>query len=190
MKTHIIENGVITNTIMATVQEAALAYPNATFLNADKGGALGDEVKNGAVVIPEVSLEQLKEIALSEIEAIKISRAFSGVPFLIDGTSYLFGKHQTDITKIHGVASDIRIGAIEYSVYTGGYWKAKDGTRVVMTEPQFLEMSNTITIFLLKNEQAAHDAKDAIDGVTETDAKDKLSIIVENYRSMKLRLTQ
>lgn len=37
-KTHIIENGVVTNTIMSTVAEAQAAYPDATCVDATTGG--------------------------------------------------------------------------------------------------------------------------------------------------------
>lgn len=38
MKTHIIENGVVTNTIVATVEEAQAAFPSATCIEATEGG--------------------------------------------------------------------------------------------------------------------------------------------------------
>ena len=41
MKTHIIENGVVVNTIMASVQEATEAYPAAEVVEASSG-AIGD----------------------------------------------------------------------------------------------------------------------------------------------------
>ena len=52
MKTHIIENGVIVNTIMATVEQALYAYPDAICIDATLGGAIGDgyDEASGTVV--------------------------------------------------------------------------------------------------------------------------------------------
>lgn len=42
MKTHIIENGTVVNTILASVEEAQAAFPNALCVDADFGGTIGD----------------------------------------------------------------------------------------------------------------------------------------------------
>lgn len=41
MRTHIIENGVVINTIMATVAEAEAAFPEAVCIDAARGGGIG-----------------------------------------------------------------------------------------------------------------------------------------------------
>ena len=38
---HIIENGIVINTILATADEAKLVYPHAVIVDAAKGGAIG-----------------------------------------------------------------------------------------------------------------------------------------------------
>lgn len=50
MKTHITIDGVIVSTIVASQQEAKLAYPNAVCIDASIGGSIGDSIVDGAVV--------------------------------------------------------------------------------------------------------------------------------------------
>lgn len=50
MQTHIIENGIIINTIMATVDETAEAYPDYEIVDAARGGSIGDQIVDGIVI--------------------------------------------------------------------------------------------------------------------------------------------
>ena len=57
MKTHIIENNVVINTIMATVEEAQHAYPNHVCIDAgDKEGGIGWTWNGSSLVAPVVVL--------------------------------------------------------------------------------------------------------------------------------------
>ena len=55
MQTHIIENGVVVNTILATVEETQAAYPNATCVDGSTGGIgwLWDGTVLSAPPVPE-----------------------------------------------------------------------------------------------------------------------------------------
>lgn len=71
MKTHIIENGVVVNTIAATVEEAKYAYPEAVCIPADKGG-IGWAYANGQLVAPrkDFDLDVVNAPILAELKAI------------------------------------------------------------------------------------------------------------------------
>ena len=61
-KTHLIENGVIVNTIIATVSEAEAAFPNLTAVDAElHPGAIGDGWNGSAVVKPQAPLPTLAD---------------------------------------------------------------------------------------------------------------------------------
>jgi hypothetical protein len=132
--------------------------------------------------IVDIPLITLQEKAKQTIGEIKLRRAFDGVEFSVNGNSHIFGKDYSDINKIHGVALDIKAGLLSYSD-VGGYWKSKTGERVAMSESDFLLMSNAITVFLLKNEQAAHDAKDDID---EAVSADLINVIIKDYETLTI----
>jgi len=53
MQTHIIQNGVVTNTILASVQEAEAAFPDSVCIDASLGGSIGDRYVDGQFVRPE-----------------------------------------------------------------------------------------------------------------------------------------
>lgn len=72
MKTHIIENGLVTNTISASVEEAQAAFPNAICIDADHGH-IGWSYINGHLTPPkseQVSNEQFNASILSALEVI------------------------------------------------------------------------------------------------------------------------
>ena len=64
-KTHIIDNGVVVNTILATVSEAQAAYPQAVCVDGSTGGIgwLWDGETLSAPPVPEKTPEQLREEA-------------------------------------------------------------------------------------------------------------------------------
>lgn len=68
MGIHIIENNIIINTILATFEEASKAFPNAELLNADIGGAIGDQVIDGEIVVDPISFEKQIELAVQAKE--------------------------------------------------------------------------------------------------------------------------
>ncbi len=57
MQTHIIENGVVVNTIVANVDEARAAYPDAVCFDGSVG-AIGWALVDGALVAPVVVVDQ------------------------------------------------------------------------------------------------------------------------------------
>lgn len=81
MQTHIIKNGVVVNTIVATVAEAQAAYPDATCIDATVGGIgwTWDGSTFTAPPIPEQTPEQLREVAKAAravaVENIKVTTA-------------------------------------------------------------------------------------------------------------------
>lgn len=91
-KTHIIENGVVVNTIVATVAEAQAAYPDATCIDATVGsiGWLWNGTTLSAPPVPEKTPEKLREAAkaarAAAVEAITVTTA-AGNTFDGDETS-------------------------------------------------------------------------------------------------------
>lgn len=92
MQTHIIENDIVTNTILATVAEAQQAYPNATCIDGTTGGIgwLWDGSTLTAPPVPEVTPEQLREQVKAKrakaVDAIKVTTT-AGNTFDGDETS-------------------------------------------------------------------------------------------------------
>lgn len=80
-KTHIIENGVVVNTILATVAEAQAAYPQAVCVDGATGsiGWLWDGATLSAPPVPPKTPEQLREEAkalrATAVENIKVTTA-------------------------------------------------------------------------------------------------------------------
>lgn len=75
MRTHIIENGQIVSTILATVEEARAAFPDAICCDAALGGYIGDAYDEITATIipalrPELSVEQHNTQILDALEII------------------------------------------------------------------------------------------------------------------------
>lgn len=51
--THIIKNGTVVNTILATVEEAGNTFQDAILVDASLGGRIGDRYENGQFIKPE-----------------------------------------------------------------------------------------------------------------------------------------
>ena len=91
-QTHIIENGVVVNTILATVSEAQAAYPQAVCVDGATGsiGWLWSGATLSAPPVPPKTPEQLREAAkaarVAAVEAITVTTA-AGHTFDGDETS-------------------------------------------------------------------------------------------------------
>jgi hypothetical protein len=81
MKTHIIENGIIVNTVLSAVEEVLEAFPDYIVADADlTGGVIGDYYENGVVtkkiiespVITVISMRQarLQLLAMDLLDAV------------------------------------------------------------------------------------------------------------------------
>lgn len=74
MKTHIIENGVIVNTIQASLREAEETFPEAICRDASLGGNVGDGYDPSTdtilVLQPQLSPEQLRRQLLEKLQEI------------------------------------------------------------------------------------------------------------------------
>lgn len=75
MRTHIIENGCVISTIMATLDEASEAFPDAIVRDAAQGGSIGDSYDEATDTIisapqPEPTPGQRNAPILAALEAI------------------------------------------------------------------------------------------------------------------------
>jgi len=86
--THIIQNGVVVNTIVATLQEAQAAFPEATCIDGSVGaiGWLWDGEALTAPPAPPVTRDDLKAARDAAVAAIKVTTA-AGNTFDGDETS-------------------------------------------------------------------------------------------------------
>lgn len=125
MQTHIIENGVVVNTILATVAEAQAAYPDATCIDGATGGIgwLWDGTTLTAPPPAPVSIEALKAAKNTEINAARLAAnqgtfAHAGKLIACDPLS------RSDIDGINGFV------ALTGSLPPGwpGGWKAADNS--------------------------------------------------------------
>jgi hypothetical protein len=91
MRTHIISNGIVINTILATVHEAQSAFPSFTCVDASLGGKIGDlyDVATGTfsdpppepVQVPEVvTMRQARLALLSAGKLASVDTAINGLP--------------------------------------------------------------------------------------------------------------
>jgi hypothetical protein len=71
MRTHIIENGVVTNTIAATVEDAQTAFPSAICIEATYGG-IGWAYANGELVTPAPVSRGIDEINAPILAALAV----------------------------------------------------------------------------------------------------------------------
>lgn len=65
MKVDIIENNVIVNTIMASLDDAQLAYPNLLCVAAT-GGSIGDSVINGVLISQAIEKPKITVISMRQ----------------------------------------------------------------------------------------------------------------------------
>ena len=84
MRTHIIENGKVVNTILATLEEAQTAYPDRTCVDAESGGGIGDNW-DGAVFTTPSKYKTVKEAVVDKhtaINAIRDEKLAAGFPYV------------------------------------------------------------------------------------------------------------
>lgn len=125
MAVHIIENGIVTNTIVATVDEALAAFPMLTCIDATIGGSIGESWDGVKFTPPPIDLTALKAAKNSEINAARLAANFSTFPHA--GKAIACDQlSRSDIDGTNGFVS--LYGALPPG-WPGG-WKAVDNTYV------------------------------------------------------------
>lgn len=129
MKTHIIIDGVVANTIMATVAEAQAAYPAATCIDGDVGG-IGWTWDGETLSPPHVDVD------INALAAEKLARINDGKNTALDGGFVHDG-------TLYDSDAKARLAYLELSLKLGQDptystpWKASAGQWVMMTAALF-----------------------------------------------------
>lgn len=132
-------------------------------------------------------LESAKDRAYAEVNRIRDERMIEGIPFTTATSStageHLFGDGLEDLQNIKASADSIRASALTMTQATGGYWKSKEGVKVVMTEAEFLAMSKTVSVYIAVLAREAHQLKDSISNLAEGDTPADVTALVEGYKT-------
>ena len=130
MRTHIIEAGIVVNTIMATVDEATAAFPDAICIDGSVGGIgwTWDGVRLSLPAQPAPDLDALRAAKNDEINAERERRTF--------GTFEHAGKTVSCDTlsrsDIDGINGYVAING-EFPAIWPGVWKCADNTYLTIT---------------------------------------------------------
>ena len=129
MRTHIIIDGVVTNTIMATVSEAQAAYPSATCIDGDVG-AIGWTWDGEALTHPHV------EVDIHELAQAKLTAINDGKNTALDGGFVHDGKLFDSDSKARLAYLELSLKLGQDATYSTP-WKASTGVWVTMDASLF-----------------------------------------------------
>ena len=128
MRTHIIESGIVINTIMATVAEAQTAFPDAVCVDAVIGGGIGWTWDGKALIPPAVDLESLRTAKNSEINAERERRTFDSFTH----AGKVISCDRLSRSDIDGTNGYVALNGTFPSVWPGE-WKCADNTYLPIT---------------------------------------------------------
>lgn len=128
MRTHIIENGRVANTIMATGEEAQAAFPGAVCVDAALGGGIGWAWDGKALVPPAVDLEALRAAKNDEINAERERRTFDSFTH----AGKVISCDTLSRSDIDGTNGYVALNGAFPSVWPGE-WKCADNTHLPIT---------------------------------------------------------
>lgn len=126
MKTHIVENGIVCNTILATVEEAQAAFPSAICIDGESG-EIGWTWDGETLAPPAVDLQALKISKNDEINAARFSANFSAFPY----AGKLIACDTLSRSDIDGINGYVSLNSALPPGWPGG-WKATDNSILII----------------------------------------------------------
>ena len=124
MKTHVIEKGVVVNTIVASVAEAQLVFPDSTLVDAELlGGSIGDLWDGVVLTRPLVDIAALKVAKNLEINEARLAATFS----TFSHSGKVFSCDQLSRSDIDGINGYVALNSALPAAWPGA-WKATDNS--------------------------------------------------------------
>jgi hypothetical protein len=126
MQTHIIKNGIVATTIMATVAQAAAAFPDAQVRDAALGGAIGDSWNGTVFSKPPVDLSTLQAALIKRID--EEADAIYGAVLGNRATEYSQAEAEAGAYRDAGYAGDVPATISDWASTKGqsSTWAAND----------------------------------------------------------------